>query len=133
MPKVELLSAASSSSLSAPLSEESCLRFRLSFWEKVGALRFSDLLVPLSAVQTASVTHAPWADRPWRGLRVGTGLPLVVLLGRTVTLDSADFVAVYGRGRATLVLELKPGSGFRAVVVTCGNAESLLKELSLQR
>ena len=56
-------------------------------------------------------------------------MPLVILLGRTVTLGSKDFVAVYGRGKPTLVLELKPGAGWRAVVVTCANAESILKQV----
>ncbi len=101
---------------------------RLSLLEKLGALH-GDLRVPLSAVASASACDAPWQQRPWRGLRVGTGLPWVFLLGRTVSLSSVDFCAVYGRGPA-LVLTLHGGHGFRCVVLTCADAEQLAQRIN---
>lgn len=115
----------------AELDEQAgVLILRLSLLERLGALRLSDVKVPLANVAAVSVLHEPWRERPWRGVRVGTGLPWVVLLGLTVGLRprSADFVAVY-RSRPTLVLTLKPGCGWRAVVVTLADAENVAKRL----
>lgn len=63
--------------------------------------------------------------RPWRGLRVGTGLPGVILLGRTVAWRcSADFVAVSGAGPA-LVVELRPHNRWGRLVLSTDGVEEL--------
>ena len=101
---------------------------RLSLLERLGALTLGDVTVPFAHLAAASVAQRPWRDRPWRGLRVGTGLPFVLLLGRTAWLRSVDFVAVFGRG-AALVLERAPGARWRRVVASAPDAEQLAAAL----
>jgi hypothetical protein len=108
---------------------EGDLLLKLSLLERLGALRFSDVRVPLASIASVAVSHVPWEERPWRGVRVGTGFPWVILLGRMVTTSSADFVAVYGRRRPTLVLTLKPGCGWRVVVATLRDADAVAKQV----
>ena len=103
---------------------------RLSLLERLGALVWADVAVPLSQLASATVAARPWREWPWRGLRVGTAFPLVILLGRFVDLRrrTADFVAVYGTGPA-LVLELSAGAPWRRVVASAPDAERLAEAL----
>ena len=101
----------------------------LSNLEKVGAL-LGDVHVALTDVASAYVAHEPWRERPWAGLRVGTGLPFVVLLGRLVSTAGVDFVAVYGTKTPALVLQLKRGARWRRVVVTLENAVQLAQQVT---
>lgn len=69
------------------------LTVSLSRWERVGALRRSDVTVPLSAV--VSVDRLDNARDAIRGIRSpGTGLPGVIALGTWRTRRTVDFVAV---------------------------------------
>ena len=102
---------------------------RLTWLERLGALVLGDVEVPLSQLAAARAVDRPWRERPWQGLRVGTGLPYVVLLGRMLWLgQTADFCAVFGRGPA-LVLELVPGAPWRRVVASAADAEQLAAAL----
>lgn len=87
---------------------------RLSALEKLGGLS-GDVRVPLSQVVGARVTDRPYAEL--RGMRVGTGLPFVILLGRMIYLGGKDFVAIYGTGR-TVVVELAAGAPYRRILVS---------------
>ena len=94
--------------------ERSSLVVRLSTLEKLGGLS-GDVVVPLSQVVGARVTDRPYAEL--RGLRVGTGLPFVIVLGRMIHGDGKDFVAIYGTGR-TVIVELAPGAPYRRLMVS---------------
>ena len=103
---------------------------RLSALEKLGALH-GDLCIPLAQLASAESVAAPWQERPWRGLRVGTGLPRVILLGRMVSWNgSTDFCAIYGRRAPALVLHLRPGAHYRVVVVTQEDAPALARKIN---
>ena len=111
-------------------NERDALLLELSRLEKLGALH-GNLRVALSSIEAVTVCYQPWAERPWHGIRVGTGCPWVVLLGRTVHCGSVDFVAVYGRKTPACVIHLKPEApeGLRAVIFTSPEAETVAKEL----
>ena len=94
--------------------EGSSLVVRLSALEKIGGLS-GDVSVPLTQVVGARVTDRPYAEL--RGMRVGTGLPFVIVLGRMIYRGGKDFVAVYGTGR-TVVVELAPGAPYRRLLVS---------------
>lgn len=96
----------------------------LSAIEKMGALS-GDVRLPLSRI--ASVRMVDKAYSELRGLRVGTGLPFVVVLGRMFHRGGRDFVAVYGTGRA-LAIDLAPGERFARIVVT-GAGEEIAEQL----
>ena len=102
---------------------------RLTLLERLGALVLGDVEVPLAQLAAVRAVDQPWRQRPWQGVRVGTGLPYVVLLGRMVWPgQTADFCAVFGRGPA-LVLELAPGAPWRRVVASTPDAEQLAAAL----
>jgi hypothetical protein len=111
--------------------EDGAVRLRLSLLERLGALHFGDVCVPLSSVASVHVVASPWRERPWRGLRVGTGLPGVILLGRCVALRqrSVDFVAVRGWRAPALVLQLRAGARYRRVIVTAPDALALAQRV----
>lgn len=90
------------------------LEVRLSTLEKLGAL-LGSVRVPLSSVTAVRVTEKPYSEL--RGLRVGTGLPFVVVLGRMYYSGSKDFVAIYGTGR-TVIVELAAGAPYRRILVS---------------
>jgi hypothetical protein len=98
--------------------EGSSLVVRLSALEKLGALS-GDVEVPLARVVGARVTDRPYAEL--RGLRVGTGVPFVIVLGRMIYGSGKDFVAVYGTGR-TVIVELAEGSPYRRIFVSTDDA-----------
>ena len=62
--------------------EEAALVLQLSSLECLGALHGSSTL-PLADIDSVSVSLHPWKERPWRGVRVGTGCPYLILLGRS--------------------------------------------------
>ena len=86
----------------------------LSTMEKVGAL-LGDVRVPRASVTGARITEDPY--RELRGLRVGTGIPYVIVLGRMVFGGGQDFVAIY-RTLPTAVIDLAPGQRFARLLVS---------------
>ena len=107
------------------------LLISLSILEKIFSLT-SNKAIPLSSITSVSVAQRPWAERPWRGIRVGTGCPYVILLGRTVTFSSQDFVSVRGRGPA-LVLELAAGNRWGRIVISSAEADQLAEMVDKAR
>jgi hypothetical protein len=96
----------------------------LSTLEKVGALS-GGVRVPLSSVRGAHVTDKPY--RELRGVRVGTGVPFVVVLGRMIYFGGKDFVAIYGTGR-TVIVELAEGAPYKRIFVSSPD-ERIVEEL----
>lgn len=101
--------------------EGGVLTVSLSALEKLGALA-SGLRVPLSQVAAVRVTEHAYDDL--RGVRVGTGLPYVIVLGRMIHGQGTDFVALYGTGR-TVVIDLTPEAGFRRILLTGVDAATI--------
>ncbi len=91
------------------------LTVELSGWEKAGAIRWSDVSVPLSAV--TSVKRLDNARDGIRGMRApGTGLPGVIALGSWRTRRTVDFVAVT-RNEPGYLIDLE-GEHFDRLVVS---------------
>jgi len=114
---------------------------RLNLVERVAAVS-GDVTVPLADIATATVCAAPWGDSAWSGLPIGyvlgTGLPFLLNLGRSVTVDADGFPAVdmvfakrnlNGSNYPALVLTLKPRRAYRVVVVTHADAAQLVREI----
>ena len=81
------------------------LSVKLSGWEKVGAVRRTDVSVPMTAV--SSVKRLENARDGIRGMRApGTGWPGRIALGSWRTLRTVDFVAVT-RNEPGCLIELK--------------------------
>lgn len=90
------------------------LTVTLSGWEKVGAVRRSNVSVPMSSV--VSVTRLENARHGIRGMRApGTGLPGDIALGSWRTLHTVDFVAVT-RNEPGYLIELQDERFDRVVV-----------------
>lgn len=94
--------------------ENETLHVRLSTLEKLGALS-NDVSFPLAGLRNAFLSNDPY--RELRGIRVGTGLPGVIVLGRMVYQGGTDFVAIYGRSPRTLILEFE-GAAYRRLFIS---------------
>lgn len=91
------------------------LVLELSSWEKAGAIRRSDVAVPLGAI--ASVQRLSNARQGIRGLRApGTGWPGTIALGTWRTRRTKDFVAVYRNDPGYLIA--LDGEQFDRIVVS---------------
>lgn len=79
------------------------LLVELSALEKIEGIH-SNLRFPLSAVRAVRVADNPYAEIS--GIRIGTGIPLVVAVGTWIGVGHKAFVAVHGH-RAAVVIELE--------------------------
>lgn len=100
------------------------LTVELSFIEKIGAIS-GNVSVPLSSVEDIRVVEKPYAEL--RGIRVGTGIPYVIVLGRMVYTGGKDFVAVYGTG-PTVMVTLRDGQPYKRIMVS-GVADRSVAEI----
>lgn len=82
-------------------------RLKLSFLESLGAIRPSPE-IELSEIESVEIVENPWTSKVLKGVRIGTGIPFVVLLGTMKYLGGKDFCAVYKR-RPSAVVTLKSG------------------------
>lgn len=98
--------------------EGSTLEVRLTALEKLGAFS-GNVRVPLSSIREVHVTDKPYSEL--RGIRVGTGIPWVIVLGRMLYGGGKDFVAIYGTGR-TAVVELAAGEPYRRIMISDADA-----------
>lgn len=95
--------------------EGSDLVVSLTVLEKIGAF-CGGVRVPLSDIESLYVTKSPYLEL--RGMRVGTALPFVIVLGRMVTFtQGTDFVAIYGTP-LSVVINLKKGAGFSRLILS---------------
>ena len=113
---------------------DGCVHVQLSPAERLLALTWS-FRVSLEDVETVRVSTHPWSERAslWSGLRVGTGLPYVVLLGRMVSWRRCTFVSVRGNRTPALVLDLHPGAAWERVVVATEEAVALADAIRAER
>jgi hypothetical protein len=88
-------------------------------WERLGALR-TDPVVPLSDIAAVEVAPDPWAILA--GMRVGTGIPWVLLLGTMLRRGGSDVVALHGRAPA-VVVTLRPGAAWQRLLATVPDPE----------
>ena len=106
--------------------EGSELVVELSWLEQLGGL-CTGVRVPLSDVRAVRVSETPYKEL--RGLRVGTGIPWVIVLGRMVTFSQGtDFVAVYGTKVPTVIVDLAEGAPFARLLLT-GQDERVVTDL----
>jgi hypothetical protein len=105
--------------------ENENLEVKLSTLEKIGAL-FGGVSVPLSTVSAFHLTDKPYSEL--RGLRIGTAVPYVILLGRMLHSGNTDFVAIYGKGKRTAVVELAPGGPYKRIFVS-GVEDHVIEQL----
>ena len=83
------------------------VRLNLSILEVLGAFHAS-LEIGVSEIESVEVVANPWARGVLKGVRIGTGIPLVTLLGTMKYLGGKDFCAIYKR-RPNAVITLKSG------------------------
>ncbi len=94
--------------------------------ETVGGLR-SGARIPLDQVQSVEVVQNPWSIL--EGLRVGTGIPWVIVLGTMVRSGPNDVVAVYGR-KPAVVVHLRPGALYHRLIATVPDPDRVAADLS---
>jgi hypothetical protein len=100
------------------------LTVELSLLEKIGAIS-GGVSVPLSSVEDIRVVEKPYSEL--RGIRVGTGIPYVIVLGRMVYSGGKDFVAVYGTGPSVMVT-LRDGQRYKRILLS-GVGERAVDEI----
>jgi hypothetical protein len=99
----------------------------LGWLERLGALRGGGVSVALADVVDVQTWEAPF--RKLHGLRApGTGVPGLIALGTWRYRGGKDFVAVYRR-QAAVIVDVRPGRGFRRLIVGVGDPEGKAAEL----
>jgi hypothetical protein len=94
--------------------------------ERVGALRIAPR-VPLASVRSVEVVDAPWSIL--RGLRVGTAIPYLLLLGTMIRRGGNDVVALRGRG-AAVVVHLERSSGWQRWICTVDDPDATRRAIA---
>lgn len=109
---------------------ESRVRLQLSRWEVLGGLRTSPEVF-LSEVESVEIVKNPWTSKVLKGIRIGTGIPFVVLLGTMKYIKGKDFCAVYKR-RPNAVITLKSGPFKRWIfeIKDMSEIEALMKAIA---
>jgi hypothetical protein len=97
----------------------------LSAVEKIEALH-GDVTVPRTAV--VSARGVPDGMAEVHGMRTGTGLPGVILVGTVRDSDSVTFAVCHGR-RPAVVLDLA-GQPYDRIVVTVENPDEIVSRLT---
>lgn len=86
---------------------EDRVRLNLSILETLGAVHGSPEIAT-SEIESVEVVANPWARGILKGLRIGTGVPLIALLGTMKYVGGKDFCVIYRR-RPNAVITLKSG------------------------
>ena len=89
------------------LVNEGRVRLQLSLLETLGAVHASPE-VALSEVDSVEIVANPWTSQVLKGVRIGTGVPLLALLGTMKYVGGKDFCIIYKR-RPNAVITLKSG------------------------
>lgn len=82
-------------------------RLQLSTLEALGAIHFSPEIA-LSEIESVEVVPNPWTSQVLKGVRIGTGIPFIALLGTMKYIKGKDFCIIYKR-RPNAVITLKSG------------------------
>jgi hypothetical protein len=83
------------------------IRLQLSPLEVLGAIRRSPE-IEISEVESIEIVANPWTTSVLKGIRVGTGVPFIALLGIMKYRKGKDFCAIYKR-RPNAILTMKSG------------------------
>lgn len=83
------------------------VRLNLSILEALGAVHRSPEIA-LSEIESVEIVPNPWTNQVLKGIRIGTGVPYLVLLGTMKYVKGKDFCAIYKR-RPNAVITLKSG------------------------
>lgn len=83
------------------------VRLKLSILEALGAVHGSPEIA-LSEIESVEIVPNPWTNQVLKGIRIGTGVPYLVLLGTMKYVKGKDFCAIYKR-RPNAVITLKSG------------------------
>ncbi len=96
----------------------------------MGGLRTSPEVL-LSEVESVEIVKNPWTSKVLKGIRIGTGIPFVVLLGTMKYIKGKDFCAVYKR-RPNAVITLKSGPFKRWIfeIKDMSEIEALMKAIA---
>lgn len=87
--------------------------------ETLGGLR-RGARVALGDIASVEVVADPWLIVS--GMRVGTGLPWVILLGTMLRAGANDVVAIYGN-KPAVVVHLRPGARWQRLIATVPNPD----------
>lgn len=88
--------------------------------------------VPLSAIKNVRSVANLWDER--RGIRVGSGIPWVFLLGSTWFCSGQDFVAIYGRNAPGVIVELdETQSRYSRWLISSQNPDEIIAEINRNR
>jgi len=111
------------------LINEGRARLQLSFLEVLGAIRTSPE-VALSEVESVEVVANPWTNQVLKGIRIGTGIPYVALLGTMKYNKGRDFCIIFKR-RPNAIVTLKGGPFKRWIfeIKDMGEIEALSKAI----
>ncbi len=93
--------------------------------EKLGGLR-SGVTVELRDIHTIGKVDDPWDILD--GLRFGTGIPWVIVLGTMLRWGGNDVVAVY-RQEPAVVVTLRPGAPYQRLIATVPQPEQVVAKL----
>ena len=80
---------------------------QLSFLEALGALHSSPEIA-LTEIESVEIVPNPWTSQVLKGLRIGTGVPFLALLGTMKYIKGKDFCIIYKR-RPNAVITMKSG------------------------
>ena len=83
------------------------VRLELSLLEALGAIHSSPEIA-ISEIESIEIVANPWTSGVLKGVRIGTGVPFVVLLGTMKYLSGKDFCIIYKR-RPNAVITMKSG------------------------
>jgi hypothetical protein len=105
------------------------VHLQLSRWESIGALSRSKT-VKLSEILSVEVVPNPWTTDVLKGVRIGTGIPFIALLGIMQYRHGRDFCVIYKR-RPNAIITLRAGSFKRWIfeIKDMTEIESLQKAL----
>jgi hypothetical protein len=82
-------------------------RLQLSILEALSAIHFSPEIA-LSEIESVEVVPNPWTSQVLKGVRIGTGIPFIALLGTMKYIKGKDFCIIYKR-RPNAVITMKSG------------------------
>jgi hypothetical protein len=83
------------------------VQLKLSLLEVLGAFRLSPV-IKVNQIESIEIVENPWSSEVLKGMRIGTGIPFVALLGVMKYVGGKDFCIIYKR-RPNAVITLKSG------------------------